>query len=624
MSLNPLVDSRDLRFVAFEMLELEKLNRFERFSDFDRDVYEDTLNLAEKIAVEQFYTSNAEGDKTGLKYDPHTHEVTVPESFHKGFKAYVEAGFHNLAFPPEAGGMGIPATIALASQEYFNAGNTSLGMYCSSLTGTAHQIMIFGSEELKAMFLPKLLSGEWGGTMCLTEPGAGSDVGALKTKAIRQADGTFLLSGQKIFISNGEHDLTPNIIHPVLARIEGDPAGTKGISIFIVPKILVNKDGSLGERNDMICSGIEHKMGLKGNATSTLNFGDNGKCIGYLMGEERQGMKVMFQLMNEARIFTGIQAQSVSSAAYMHAVTYARNRIQGAHITQMMNPNAPKVPIIEHPDVKRMLLYMKSIVEGMRMLTLFLAYNRDITHSSSSVEESKEATAIVEILTPIVKAGISDAAWLVTAEAMQVFGGYGYCQEYPVEQYARDSKVFSIYEGTNAIQSLDLQMRKILMNPGMYNYSLLKKFIADTIEKARDIVDVKYIIPVVRGAEKLDEVIKMMQGQMQEGKFMALVLNATPLQQAMFPLVLAWLHLWSLTITTPKVKALFGQAKGEERRKIISENTEAAYYSGRMLSSQFYIGTEYPKFFGRMECIMGNEGAALKVASENFSGAPKE
>ncbi len=624
MSLNPLVDSRDVRFVAFEMLELEKLNRFERFRDFDRDVYEETLNLAEKIALEQFYPSNADGDKKGLQYDPQTHEVTVPESFHKGFKAYVEAGFHNLAFPPEEGGMGLPATIALASQEYFNAGNTALGMYCSSMTGTAHQIMVFGSEALKAMFLPKLLSGEWGGTMCLTEPGAGSDVGALKTKAVRQADGTFRISGQKIFISNGEHDLTENIIHPVLARIEGDPAGTKGISIFIVPKFLVNRDGSLGERNDMICSGIEHKMGLKGNATSTLNFGDNGKCVGYLMGKERQGMKIMFQLMNEARIFTGIQAQSVSSAAYLHAVTYARNRIQGAHITQMLNPDAPKVPIIEHPDVKRMLLYMKSIVEGMRMLTLFLAYHRDITHSSSSEEEAKEATAIVEILTPIVKAGISDAAWLVTAEAMQVYGGYGYCQEYPVEQYARDSKVFSIYEGTNAIQSLDLQMRKILMNPGMYNYSLLKKSIADTIEKARDIVDVKYIIPLVRGVEKLDEVIKMMQSQMQEGKFMALVLNATPLQQAMFPLVLAWLHLWSLTITTPKVKALFGKATGEERRKIVSENSEAAYYSGRMLSSQFYIGAEYPKFFGRVDCIMGNEGAALKVASENFSGAPKE
>jgi alkylation response protein AidB-like acyl-CoA dehydrogenase len=624
MSLNQLVDSRDVRFVIFEMLELEKLKRFERFRDFDRSVYEDTLNLAEKIAVEKFYPSNADGDQTGAKFHPETHEVVVPESFHKGFKAFIEAGFHNLEFPPELGGMGMPATITMAAQEYFNAGNTSLGMYCMSLTGTAHQLMVFGNEELKKMFLPKLLSGEWGGSMCLTEPSAGSDVGALRTKAVKQADGTYLICGQKNFISNSEHDLTPNIIHPVLARIEGAPEGTKGISIFIVPKFLVNPDGSLGERNDMICSGIEHKMGLKGNATCTLNFGDNGKCIGYLMGKEREGMKVMFQLMNEARIFTGIQAQSLSSAAYMHAVTYARNRIQGVHITQSMNPAAPKVAIIEHPDVKRMLLYMKSIVEGMRMLTLFLAYNEDNSHSSADAEESKVTKAIVEILTPIVKAGISDAAWLVTAEAMQVYGGYGYCQEYPVEQYARDSKVFSIYEGTNAIQSLDLQMRKILMNPEMYNYSILKQYIARTIEKAKGIVDDKYITPVKRGMEKLDEVISMMRTQMEEGKLMALVLNATPLQQAMFPLMLAWLHLWSLTITIPQAKAILGDAKGAERRKIIVENTEAAYYSGRMLSSQFYIGAEFPKYFGKIECILFNEGAGLKVAVENFTGALRE
>ena len=624
MSLNPLVDSRDVRFVVFEMLEIDKINRYERFTELDRDMYEDTLNLAEKIAVDQFLTSNADGDKIGLKFNSDTHEVKVPESFHKGFKAYIEAGFHNLAFPPEEGGMGMPVTIAFASQEYFNAGNTSLGMYCSTLTGTAHLLMAYGSEEVKKMFLHKMITGEWCGTMCITEPGAGSDVGALKTKAVRQSDGTYLISGQKIFISNGEHDLTPNIIHPVLARIEGDPEGTKGISIFIVPKVLVNKNGSLGERNDMICSGIEHKMGLKGNATSTLNFGDHGKCVGYLLGEERQGMKIMFQLMNEARIFTGIQAQAVSSAAYMHAVTYAKNRIQGAHITQMLNPNAPKVPIVEHPDVKRMLLYMKSTIEGMRMLTLYLAYNRDITLSSPSVEEVKEATAVVEILTPIVKAGISDAAWLVTAEAMQVYGGYGYCQDYPVEQYARDSKVFSIYEGTNAIQSLDLQMRKILMNRDHYNYSILKKRIAETVEAAKGRVDDKYITLVVRGMEKLDEVINMMKTQMQEGKFLALVLNATPLQQAMFPLVLAWLHLWSLTITTPKRTAILGDAKGEERQKIFSENSEAAYYGGRVLSSQFYIGSEYPKYFGRIECILGNEAAAIKAVPENFTGALKE
>jgi len=624
MSLNPLVDSRDVRFVLFELLELEKLNRFDRFKDFDRSVYEDTLELAEKIALQQFYTSNVDGDKIGLKFDPQKNEVTVPESFHKGFRAYLEAGFHTLALPQEVGGMGIPSSISMASAEYFNAGNTSLTMYCGAITGAMALILPFGSEELKAMFLPKMFEGKWGGTMCLTEPSAGSDVGALKTKAVKQADGTYLITGQKIFISNGEHDMAENIIHPVLARIEGDPEGTKGISIFIVPKFLVNPDGSLGERNDMVCTGIEHKMGLKGNATSSLSFGDNGKCVGYLLGKERQGMQIMFHLMNAARIHTGVQAEACSSAAYMHAVTYARNRIQGSHITQMMNKNAPKVVIMEHPDVKRMLLYMKSTIEGMRMLCLFLALHEDIMHASPDPEEVKAATGIVEILTPIVKAGISDEAWLVTAEAIQVYGGYGYCQEYPVEQYARDVKVLSIYEGTNAIQSLDLQMRKILMNPEMYNYAQLRKWMNDTIAKAQGVVDEKYIAPVVRGLAKFDEVIEMMKKQMGEGKFMALVLNATPLQQAMFPLIMAWLHLWSLTLTIPKAKALVGDAKGEERKKLIAENAEAAFYNGRVLSSQFYIGAEFPKFFGRIECIMNNEGAALKVESANFTGAPLE
>lgn len=624
MSLNPLVDSRDVRFTMFEMLEVDKLNRFDHFKDYDRSVYEDTLELAEKIALAQFYPSNSDGDKIGLKFDAQKNEVKVPDSFHKPFHAYVEAGFHSLVFPPEMGGMGFPSCVSMAASEYFNAGNTALTMYCGSITGALYIIASFGSEEVKKMFIPKMMEGKWGGTMCLTESGAGSDLGALKTKAVKQPDGTYLITGQKIFISNGEHDMTENIIHPVLARIEGDPEGTKGISIFVVPKFLINEDGSLGARNDMICSGIEHKMGLKGNATSTLNFGDNGKCVGYLLGKERQGMKVMFMLMNAARIHTGVQAEAVSSAAYMHAVTYARNRIQGAHITQMLNPSAPKVPIIEHPDVKRMLLYMKSTIEGMRMLFLFLAYHEDIMHSSPSADEIKDSTAIVEILTPIVKAGISDAAWLVTAEAMQVYGGYGYCQEYPVEQYARDVKVFSIYEGTNAIQSLDLQMRKILMNPDMYNYQILKKYIADTIAKTKGIVDDRYVVPVARGMEKLDEIIAMMSKQLQEGKFIALVANATPLQQAMFPLIVAWLHLWSLTITIPKSKALLGDAKGADRKKILEDNADAAYYSGRVLSSQFFIGAEFPKFFGMVECIMNNEGAAIKVDSANFTGALKE
>jgi hypothetical protein len=308
----------------------------------------------------------------------------------------------------------------------------------------------------------------------------------------------------------------------------------------------------------------------------------------------------------------------------MHAVTYARNRIQGSHILKAMDPSAPRVAIIEHPDVKRMLMYMKSTVEGMRMLCLFLAYHEDIMRASSSPDEVKKATGIVDILTPIVKAGISDASWLVTAEAMQVYGGYGYCQEYPVEQYARDCKVLSIYEGTNAIQSLDLQMRKILMNKDMFNYSILKQYIADTIAKAKGIVDDRYIAPVARGMEKLDEVITMMIKQLQEMKIIGLVANATPLQQAMFPLIVAWLHLWSLTITIPKSKALLGDARGADRRKILVDNPEAAYYSGRVLSAQFFIGAEFPKFFGRIECIMNQEGAAIKADSENFTGALKE
>ncbi|MBN2397368.1 MAG: acyl-CoA dehydrogenase, partial [Deltaproteobacteria bacterium] len=540
------------------------------------------------------------------------------------FKAYMEACFHTLSFSQDEGGMGLPSSISMASSEYFNAGNTSLTMYCGSVTGAMALILAFGSDELKQMFLPKMFEGVWGGTMALTEPSAGSDVGALKTKAVKQADGTYLITGQKIFISNGEQDMTENIIHPVLARIEGDPPGTKGISIFIVPKYLVNPDGSLGERNDMICAGIEHKMGLKGNTTSSLNFGENGRCIGYLLGEERQGMPIMFHLMNAARIHTGVQAEACSSAGYMHAVTFARNRIQGPHITQSLDKTAPKVPIIEHPDIKRSLLYMKSTVEGMRMLCLFLAHHEDIMHASEDPEEAKASKGIVEILTPIVKAGISDEAWLVTAEAMQVHGGYGYCQEYPVEQYARDVKVFSIYEGTNAIQSLDLQMRKMLMNPEMYNYSQLRKHMNTAIDKARGMVDEKYVEPVERGLAKLDEVIEMMKAQLGEGKIMALVLNATPFQQAMFPLIMAWLHLWSLTITTPKMKDLLGDAKGEERQKKIAEDAEAAYYSGRVLSSQYYIGSEFPKYFGRIEAIMNKESAPLKVDSANFTGAPLE
>lgn len=615
MALNPLVDSRDVRFVLFEMLGADKLNRYEHFEVFDRDMFEDTLDLAEKIAVTHFYPVNSEADKIGAKYDPVTHEVHVPDVLRPGYQAVIDAGFLGLHLPADQGGMGMPMSISFSAQEYFNAGNTSMGMYCASLMGTANVLMKYASPEIKKMFIDKMLAGECGGTMCLTEPEAGSDVGALKSKAIRKEDGTYLISGQKIFISQGEQDMVTNIVHPVLARIEGDPQGTKGLSIFVVPKYFVNPDGSRGERNDMVCSGIEHKMGLKANATSSLNFGDNGKCVGWLLGKEQDGMKIMFQLMNEARTFTSLQALAVSSAAYMHAVTYARSRIQG----ELMP--GKKVPIIEHFDVKRMLLYMKSMVEGMRMLTYYLCYNQDVMEASKDAAEKEEATAFVELLTPIAKAGNSDAGWLVTAEAIQVYGGYGYCQEYPVEQYARDVKVFSVYEGTNAIQSLDLTMRKILTNENYRNLTVFRNRVSATAAKAKGIVDDRYIALVERGMKKVDEIVDMMKQQLSEKKFPAIMANATMFQQSMHMMVLSWLHLESLTLTIPKMKSLSGDLKGADRKKLLEENSEAAYYYGRVLSSQFYISTEFPKMFGKAECIMNNDSGSVVATSDIFTGA---
>ncbi len=623
MSINPLVDTRDTRFVLFEALEVDKLTQYEKFADFDRDMFEDVLNLAEKIAVDEIYPANMEGDKESVQYDPETKQVKIPEAYKPALKAFNEAGFVSLSNDQEIGGMGMPDSIAQCCTEYFTAASVAFSMYPALTIGSMNLVKNFGTDEMKEKFLSKMVYGEWGGTMCLTEPDAGSDVGALKTKAVKQDDGTYKITGQKIFISGGDYDSVENIIHPVLARIEGDPPGTKGISIFIVPKFRVKDDGSLGELNDVVCSGIEHKMGIKASATCTLSFGDDNNCIGYLLGEERKGMKIMFQMMNEARLYVGLQGLAVSSAAYMHAITYAKNREQGSDVTQMMNPDAPKVSIIKHPDVKRMLLYMKSYVEGMRMLTYYASNNIDLEHALDG-EASKEAKAIVEILIPIVKAGNTDNSWRVTAEAIQVYGGYGFCSDYPVEQFARDAKILSIYEGTNGIQSMDLTMRKILMNADQYNYSIYKKRIAETIAKAKGVVDDKYVEAVEKGVEKLDTAINMMKEQMGAGKFLHIFSNATPLQQAMVMLTLAWMHLWMLTLTTPKMKELVGDLKGEERDKLLTDNNEAAYYSGKVLSSQFFIGAEFKKFFGMIDYITDGESAVVKASDHIFTGAPEE
>ena len=618
MALNPLVDSRDVRFVLFEVLQADKLSKYDKFSSFDKDTYEATLELAEQLAVEQVYPANAEADKTGAQYDPETKTVTIPEGFNSAMKLYKESGFSGLGNDPEWGGVGMPEVVCRSIMDYFSAAAVAFLTYDTLKGGASRLIENFGSEDLKKTYMEKMVSGQWGGTMCLTEPGAGSDVGALKTKAVKQKDGTYLITGQKIFITAGDNNMFENIIHPVLARIEGDPPGTSGISIFIVPKYHVKPDGSLGERNDIITTGIEHKMGIKGSATCSLSLGDNDKCVGSLLGAERQGMKIMFQMMNEARLDVANQASGAASSAYMHAVTYAKNRLQGTDPAK--KGDTASAPIVKHPDVKRMLLWMKAQVEAMRMLTLLAAYSADISRVEKG-EAAKETQALLDFLIPLCKAGNTDLAWLITSEAMQVYGGYGYCSEYPVEQLARDCKILAIYEGTNGIQSIDLTMRKLLMNPDMYNYKVFKKKIQETMGKAKGIVDEKYITAVRTGVERMDQTIQKLTEYKEQKKMLDILAIATPLQQAMRMLAHAWMHLWSLTLTIPKLKAIAGDISGEKVVNIVKDNAEAAYYYGRILSARYYLGAEFQHYYGYLDYITSGEQAVVEAFEDVFTGA---
>lgn len=624
MALNPLVDTRDVKFVLFELLEADELSKFDCYQDFDHDTFDATLDLAEQISHDVFYPTAEDADNSPAKWDPQSKGVTLPPSYKAALDAYYEAGFGSIYDNAHIGGMNMPFTIAMASMEFITAANYSLFMYPGLSHGAMELVEEYGTPEQWKLYGEKILSGEWGGTMCLTESDAGSDVGALKTKAVKQADGTYKISGQKIFISGGENDYYANMIHPVLARIEGDPKGTKGISIFIVPKFRVNADGSLGEFNDVTCTGIEHKMGIHGQATSQLAFGDNGNCIGYLLGEERQGMKIMFKMMNMARMGTALMGQANASAAYMHAVTYTKNRIQSPDVTQMLNPDAPGVNIVNHPDVKRMLLYMKSHLEGQRALISFMYSQFDIIRGSSNEDDKKEANSLIEILTPICKAGCTDKGLEIASTAMQCYGGYGYCRDYPIVRYMSDAKILAIWEGTNGIQSMDLMMRKILMNKEQRNYTALRKRMDATVAKAKGIVDDKYLELFNQAAKELDELVEFFKGLMAGGKFLNIFAHATPFLDAMYQVCLAWMHVWTLTIAQPKMQQLVGDAKGADRDALLADNEEAAFYAGKVLSSQFYLGTELPKFSGRVKAITFNEAATIKAIPAVFTGALAE
>jgi len=455
---------RDMQFVLHEFLNVsEEYKGMPRYEDVDADIINQVLEEGAKFTQEVLFPLNHTGDREGCHFDAATKTVTTPKGFKEAYKQYVEGGWAALACDPEYGGQGLPVALNNSFYEMLNSSNQAWSMYPGLSHGAYECLKEHGTDDQKKFYLPKLASGEWTGTMCLTEAHCGTDLGLLRSKAEPQGDGTYKITGSKIFISAGEHDVAENIIHLVLARLPDAPEGSKGISLFLVPKFLPTADGGIGERNPIFCGAIEEKMGIHGNATCQMNLDG---AVGTLIGQPHKGLNAMFVFMNAARLGVGMQSLGLTEVAYQNALTYAKDRIQMRSLSGPKAPDKPADPIIVHPDVRRMLLTAKAYAEGARALTSYVALqiDRELHHPDEDVR--KEAASEVALLTPIVKAFITDNGWIATSEALQVYGGHGYISEWGMEQYVRDARINMIYEGTNTIQSLDLLGRKILMDNG--------------------------------------------------------------------------------------------------------------------------------------------------------------
>jgi alkylation response protein AidB-like acyl-CoA dehydrogenase len=461
---------RDMQFVMHELLDVAAvLKTLPRHQEIDAETLDAVIEQAGKFAAEVVFPLNTSGDAQGCTLDKSTHEVATPEGFKAAYKAYVEGGWPALSCDPEYGGQGLPLVLNQCLYEMLNAANQAWTMYPGLSHGAYECLHAHGTPAQKKTYLARLVSGEWTGTMCLTEPHCGTDLGLLRTKAEPRPDGTYRLSGQKIFISAGEHDLAENIVHLVLARLPDAPAGSKGISLFVVPKFVPKADGSLGERNGIICTALEHKMGIHGNATCQLMLEG---AVGELVGEPHKGLAAMFVMMNAARLGVGNQSLGLTEVAYQNAAAYAKDRRQMRSLSGAKQPDQPADTIIVHPDVRKMLLTARAYAEGGRALAIWTALLIDQELSADSEDERKEAADLVALLTPVIKAFFTDNGWIATSHCMQVYGGHGYIREWGMEQFVRDSRINMIYEGTNTIQSLDLLGRKVLGDNG----KKLKKF----------------------------------------------------------------------------------------------------------------------------------------------------
>jgi alkylation response protein AidB-like acyl-CoA dehydrogenase len=605
------LDRRAIDFTLYEHLHVEQLFDTERYTHLSRAECDAIIGQCVRFVTEVTGPLNAPGDRVGCHFENGT--VHTPAGFKAAWKTLFELGLVSFAMPAEAGGFGGPHAIEVILQELQSGANTAFNMYPALTHGAADVIQHFALPENKERFLPPMMAGRFSGTMCLSEPHAGSDVGATTTKATHIEGTLYSITGTKCWISAGDHDLAENVIHLVLARIEGAPAGTKGLSLFIVPKVWVNEDGSLGEANDVTTGSIEHKLGIKASATAVLNFGENGKCRGILVGgQQHQGIKQMFRMMNSSRIAVGIQGVSVASTAYLNALAYARERLQGSSIRHFKDPNAPRVAIIEHADVRRMLLEMKAKVEGMRTLAVKLALHSDL---ALALEQSDPAKAQyhqgqVDLLTPIVKAYCADQAFRIAELAIQTYGGAGFVMDHPVEQYVRDAKIFSIYEGTNHIQAVDLVARKLQANGG----ESFATFIGEIEGFVREYERQPGIGSEVRALGESVEALQRCAGALLEyfmaGKVDQVTLCANAFLETMAEVIIAHLLLEAAVIAESKRAAIDDD-----------QSEEDDFYEGKVAAAKFFVNFIMPGVHAKTAVITTADRSALDVPDRGFSTA---
>jgi len=607
MASNFLYSTRDQKFILKEWLDLSKVFEAGRFKGgYGVEDIDSILENAMKIAKEVAAPTNDDGDTIHAVYKDG--KVTVPESFKKAYWAVQENGLGS-SNADHSDPSSMPLCVMGATNEYLAAANAALGPYAMATTGASGLIRDFGSDKVKSIFLPKMFCGQWAGTMDLTEPNSGSDVGDIITRAFPTDEpGVYRIVGTKCFITGGEQNITENIIHLALARIEGCLPGTKGISLFVVPKFWHTEDGELGEFNDVNCGGIEHKMGIKGSATAIVNFGEAGTCRGYLLGDapadgKGQGMAQMFQMMNEERAVTGLAANSAATVSYNNAAMYASGRVQGRQLT---NPKAGRVPIINHEDVRRMLMYQKSITDASRAMIAMSYYAMDIAENTDDENARKRAKAIVEVNTPIIKAWCSDMAFLSISEAMQCYGGYGFSEEYPIAQQLRDCRIYPIWEGTNYIQSMDLIGRKWMMAGGQVFalwFAEIEKFVADHKDHAHFSAQIALLAAALN---QYREIQTTMAGYLGQGKFGMIGFFATRILQATGHIYGAKLLLEHAVIAQKKIEEL-GQ-----------DHFEYPYYAGKVASAKFFAHNILPAVENILRVIKEGDNSVMEIPEASF------